>query len=209
VIDISHQLSAVQRQVGTRVLEAGEVRVVTIVQTYDASVEDVWEACTSAERLPRWFLPVTGDLHVGGRYQLIGNAGGTVERCDPPHSFAATWEHGGNLSWIELQLTAEGDGRTRWQLDHLFPLDDAKWEEFGPGAVGVGWDLALPGLATHLVTGEPVDRDAGMAWVASGEGRRFMALSSRAWRDANVVAGADAAVADATEQRTTAAYAGM
>jgi uncharacterized protein YndB with AHSA1/START domain len=209
VIDVSRQLSAVRRQVGRRVLEAGEVRVVTIAQTYDASVEDVWEACTSAERLPRWFLPVTGDLHVGGRYQLVGNAGGTIERCDPPHVLAATWEHGGNVSWIELRLTAEDDERTRWELDHLFPLDDPKWEEFGPGAVGVGWDLALPGLASHLATRAPVDRDAGMAWVASDEGRRFIALSSRAWRDANVAAGADGAAADAAEQRTTAAYAGM
>ncbi|MGH9223767.1 MAG: hypothetical protein ACRD2W_08260 [Acidimicrobiales bacterium] len=50
-------------------------RVVSISRTYDTTVEDLFDACTSAERIPRWFLPVTGNLRVGGRYQLAGNAG--------------------------------------------------------------------------------------------------------------------------------------
>ena len=71
----------------------------TIGQTYDATVEEVWEACTTAERIPRWFLPVTGDLRLHGRYQLEGNAGGEILTCDPPNGFTATWEYGGDVSW--------------------------------------------------------------------------------------------------------------
>jgi len=26
----------------------------------------------------RWFLPIEGDLKLGGKYQLKGNAGGTI-----------------------------------------------------------------------------------------------------------------------------------
>lgn len=44
---------------GSREFEAGEARVITVSQSYDADVEDVWDACTHPERLPRWFLPVT------------------------------------------------------------------------------------------------------------------------------------------------------
>jgi hypothetical protein len=40
MIDVSQQINAVRRQVGTRVLEAGEARTVTISHSYDAAVED-------------------------------------------------------------------------------------------------------------------------------------------------------------------------
>ena len=52
MIDVTQQINAVRRRVGTRVLEAGEARTVTISQTYRAGLEDVWDACTSAERIP-------------------------------------------------------------------------------------------------------------------------------------------------------------
>ena len=55
-----------------------------ISAVYDTTLDDLWDACTNAERIPRWFLPVSGELRDGGRYQLEGNAGGTIERCDPP-----------------------------------------------------------------------------------------------------------------------------
>jgi uncharacterized protein YndB with AHSA1/START domain len=209
VISVSEQVNATRRVVGTRVLEAGEARVVTISRVYAAAVDEVWDACTNPERIPRWFLPVSGDLRVGGRYQLEGNAGGVVERCDPPHSFAATWEFGGSVSWIELRLTGAGEGQTRFELDHLMPVDelDAHWTEFGPGAVGIGWDLALQaGLATHLATGKSVDPAAAAEWTASAEGREFITRCSDRWYEADVAGGADPDRARAAADRTTAAY---
>jgi uncharacterized protein YndB with AHSA1/START domain len=208
MIDVTQQINAVRRQVGTRVLEAGEARTVTVSQAYDAALADVWDACTNPERIPRWFLPVTGDLRAGGRYQLEGNAGGTVERCDPPRSFAATWEFGEHVSWIEVRLTAEPGGGTRLVLEHISALDDQRWAEFGPGAVGVGWDAGFMGLATHLSSGRSVDPGEGAAWAASAEGRRFMSLASQRWGDASIAAGADEAGARAAADRTTAAYTG-
>jgi uncharacterized protein YndB with AHSA1/START domain len=206
MIDVTQQINAVRRQVGNRVLEAGEARVVTISQTYDADLDDVWDACTNPERISRWFLPVSGDLRVGGRYQLEGNAGGTIERCEPPNSFAATWEYGGEVSWIEVRLTNEAEGGTRLEVDHIAPLDDARWGEFGPGAVGVGWDMILMGLAIHLSSGQAVDPHESAAWAASHDGKQFMALSSQRWRDANIAAGAAQVDAQAAADRTTAAY---
>ena len=72
MIDVDHQISAVERVVGERVLEAGTARVMTASQVYDATVEELWDACTSAERIPRWFMPISGDLRVGGHYELEG-----------------------------------------------------------------------------------------------------------------------------------------
>jgi uncharacterized protein YndB with AHSA1/START domain len=208
MIDVAGQINAVRRQVGSRVIEAGQARTVTITQVYAAPVEDVWDACTNPARLPRWFLPVSGELRLGGRYQLEGNAGGTIERCDPPNSFAATWEFAGETSWIEVQLMAEPDGRTRLQIEHLALAGTERWAQFGPGAVGIGWDMILLGLARHLSAGPSLSPEEGAAWAASGEGRQFMTLSSDRWRDASIAAGTDPADAQASAGRTLAFYTG-
>lgn len=209
MIDVSQQINAVRRHVGGRVLAAGEARVVTVSQRYEASIEDVWDACTNPERIPRWFMPVTGELRLHGRYQLDGNAGGTIERCDPPNSFAATWEYGDEISWIELRLSSRQDGGTTFELDHIAHVDDERWAQFGPGAAGVGWDMALMGLAGHLSPGGPaVDPKDGAAWMVSDSGRDFTILSSQRWYEASVAAGTPEPEARAAADRTTAAYTG-
>lgn len=206
MIDVTHQISTVRRSVGSRVLEAGEARVSTISRVYDADVDDVWDACTNPERIPRWFLPVTGELRVHGRYQLEGNAGGTIETCEPPHRFTATWEYGDEVSWIEVRVVAESGDRTRFELEHIAHVDDERWAEYGPGATGVGWDLALVGLTLHLASGEAVDAASVMAWSISEDGLRFARESSERWRDASIAAGTDPAEATAAAARTTAFY---
>ncbi|RIQ37407.1 SRPBCC family protein [Jiangella rhizosphaerae] len=214
MIDVVQQINAVRRQVGSRTIEAGEARTVTVSQTYPAAVEDLWDAVTNQERIPRWFSPVSGELKLGGRYQVEGNAGGVVERCDPPKSFAATWEFNGQVSWIEVRLTPEGDERTRFELDHIALVDDeglAFWELYGPGAVGLGWDLAFIGLALHTAAGADVavDPKEVEAWTMSDEGKRFIGLASERWRDANVDSGfATPEGAQAAADRTTAFYTG-
>ena len=205
MIDVTEQINAVRRTVGARVLEAGEARTVTISQTYDTTVEDLWDACTDPERIARWFLPVSGDLRVGGRFQVEGNAGGTIERCDPPKSFATTWEFGEQTSWVEVRLTPEPDGGTRFELEHTAHVDE-HWAEFGPGAVGIGWDMALVGLYLHMSSGRTVDPQEGAAWSVSEEGRRFVTLSGERWYEADVAGGADEPVARGAADRTIAAY---
>jgi len=80
----------------TRALESTErdgvpTRVLVATRRYSAPPQDVWAALTEPDRIARWFLPVSGDLRLGGRYQLEGNAGGTVETCDPPRAFPSSW----------------------------------------------------------------------------------------------------------------------
>lgn len=188
-------------------------KVQALRQTYPTSVEDLWDAVTNPERLPRWFLPVTGDLELGGRYQLEGNAGGTVESCEPPHRFSATWEFGGQVSWIAVSVSPDGDG-ARLQLEHTAVIDGSPeqrdfWEQFGPGATGVGWDLALHGLDLHLATGEAVDPKAAEAWSMSPEGIAYLGECSRAWGEASIADGTAREAAEAAAARTTAFYTGQ
>jgi uncharacterized protein YndB with AHSA1/START domain len=208
MIDVVHEINAVRRQVGSREMEAGEARTITITRSYDAPLEEVWDACTNPERIPRWFLPISGELKVGGRYSLEGNASGTVERCQPPQSFLATWEYGGEVTWIELRLSASAGGGTKFELEHIAHVDDERWAQFGPGAVGVGWDLGLRGLGGYLATGHRVDPGEAAAWSASEEGKRFITISSERWGEASAAAGTDAAAARSAAERTTAFYTG-
>jgi hypothetical protein len=127
-----------------------------------------------------------------GRYQFEGNAGGTIERCDPPSGLAVTWESGGSTAWVGLRLAGAADGSTRLELDHLVPADDDAWRQFGPGAAGVGWDMALLALARHLSGDPATDHGGDPAWPSSDEGKRFASLSSEKWHAADIEAGAGA-----------------
>src|SRR5215472_10916675 len=122
--------------------EGKPARVVVAIRTYDTSCEDLWDALTNRERIPRWFLPIEGTLRLGGKYQLKGNAGGSITHCDRPKAFDVTWEMGGGMSWVTVRLAPEGKD-TRLTLEHIVHVTDVDkfWEQFGPGAVGVGWDL--------------------------------------------------------------------
>jgi len=197
--DVRQQISSVRRTLGSRVLEAGEARVSTISQVYDTGIDDLWTVVSTADRIQRWFLPVSGELKEGGHYQFEGNAGGTITSCDKPRGYTATWEYGGEVSWIKVRLTPEAGG-TRFELEHVAHVKDEFWDQYGPGATGLGWDSGLLGLATHLA--DPAAPKPSMAelmaWTTSAEGKLFMRLSADAWAATAITAGAEPAVASMT-----------
>jgi uncharacterized protein YndB with AHSA1/START domain len=207
-VDVDHQINAVQRNVGKRTIDTGEAHVLTISQSYDTDQADLWDAVTNIERIPRWLMPISGDLQVGGSYQLEGNANGTILTCDPPKNFTATWEYGGNVSWIDVSVNDDGPDRARLVVEHIAHVDDEMSRQFGPGAVGIGWDSMLLGLALHLSTGESVDPAVGQQWLATEDGRRFLTLSGEEWYTANVALGTDPATARAAADRCLKAYLG-
>ena len=199
------------REIQDRTHDGQAVRVVVATRLYATDRDDLWNALTDAERIPRWFLPVTGQLKLGGRYQLEGNAEGSVLQCDPPEALEVTWEFGGHVSWVHVRL-AQDEGGTRLTLEHLIPKDEPSeeyWKQYGPGAGGVGWDLSFLGLALHLdSSGQAIDRSKSNAWLASDAGKAFMRTSSNLWREAHVKAGEDPEVAEAMARRTADFYAG-
>jgi uncharacterized protein YndB with AHSA1/START domain len=209
MIDVTGQIGAVDRAVATRAMPEGEAHVATVSQVYPTGIDDLWEAVTSPDRIPRWFLPVTGDLVEGGRYQLEGNAGGTITRCAKPHEFAATWEYGDTTSWVTVRLTPVDDGHTRFELEHAGVDDPDFWAQYGPGAAGLGWDMGLMGLALHVPHPDrPVDKDAVAAFMASPDGVDFLRRSSEAWCTAHLESGADPQTARGMADRSFAAYTG-
>jgi len=207
--DVIEELQAIQRAVGTGTVPAGEGRTVTLQRTYRADIEDVWDAITNPERIARWFLPITGDFRVGGTYQLEGNAGGEILRCEPPKLLLVTSIYGEappGSSEVEVRLTQEGDDRTTLVLEHTAVVPAEMWDQFGPGAVGVGWDLTVLGLSQYVNTGDGVSTADKKAWGTSAEAREFMTGSADAWRAAHEASGAPADEAASAAANTVGFY---
>lgn len=207
--DLIDELDAVRRTTGDTTLPGGAAKVVALERTYPAETAEVWDAITNPERIPRWFLPVTGDLRLGGTYQLEGNAGGEIRACEPPHRLQVTWIFGegapmaDDTSLVEVRLSPTPDGGTRLVLEHVAVVPPEMWDPYGPGAVGVGWDLALLGLSAHVQgveLGDPATLDTDPTM------RDGMRRSSAAWGRAAAAAGVPADVAAAWEEATTAFY---
>lgn len=194
MIDIANQLQAIHREVGKQPIDGGEGVGVLLRRGYDTPVADVWDAMTDPDRIKRWFFPVSGDLRVGGSFQLEGNAGGDILKCEAPRLLKVTF--GGPTSVVELRLAPEGDDRTVLELEHTVPIEMAG-SEAGALYVGPGWDgmfMALDLFLHDVVSDDPV------AAANSPEGQEFSKRSVRAWT--TVVESSDAntdEIAAATE----------
>lgn len=206
--NLTAYLGAVIRTLKTVERNGKMARAVIATRTYETDADDLWDALTNIERIPRWFMPIEGDLRLGGRYQLKGNAGGEITVCEPPRHLALTWEYAGDVSWVTVTLEAETETRTRLTLEHVGHVPDEFWQSYGPGATGVGWDLGLMGLALHIEKKSTMPPEESEAWMASEDGRRFIRASSDDWCRAAIQAGEDAGWAREAAERTRRFYTG-
>lgn len=205
-MDIAQAVGAVTRVLTSREYQGQPARVIVATRVYDTTPDDLWDCLTNPERLPRWFLPVSGDLRPGGHYQLEGNAGGEITACEPPRHLALTWGMHGQASWVDVELSEQENGGTLLRLEHMAHVPDEFWEQYGPGAVGVGWDLALRGLGKHIETGGTLDAKVELAWPLSEEGKRFVKLISDDWATASIADDTPEDAARAAAERTTEFY---
>ncbi|MFN8526583.1 MAG: SRPBCC family protein [Chloroflexota bacterium] len=206
-LNVGRYLGAVARAVESCERDGRPARKVVATCVYQTDAADVWDALTNADRIPRWFLPISGDLKLGGRYQLEGNAGGLITECEPMRRLAVTWEFGGGVTWLTVTLAPERAGGTRLTLEHEAVVEQ-HWEQYGPGAVGIGWDMTLSGLGKHLASGEPNNAAEFMAWMGTPQGKQFIKVSSDAWCEAAIAGGEGTDAARAAAERTRAAYTG-
>ncbi|MGW6283254.1 SRPBCC family protein [Kribbella sp. NPDC055071] len=173
MIDILEHINAVQRWVS----RTGETATVRMRRTYQAEPEELWDALTDPARMNRWFLPVTGDLEVGGTFQLQGNAGGEILECEPPKRFRVTF--GGPTSLLEIRLTPGPGASTELELEHSM-IDPPAPGGAGALWVGPGWDGAIMGLALY-VDGELADDVDPTEMANSPEVIEYNEKSVRAW----------------------------
>lgn len=216
-MDVNAQLKAVTRAIETKEVDGVLSFVQTLAQSYPSPIDDVWDAVTTIERIPRWFLPVSGELRLGGHFQLEGNAGGDIRRCDPPDGgvagYTVTWGNGmGEPTIVHVRLTALDATSTRFELEHVAAVDsipEGFWDQFGPSATGLGWDSGLLGLASYFGGGDGgISPEEGQAWLATDEGKSFLRGSADAWAREHIADGAAPEVANAAATTTYRMYTG-
>jgi uncharacterized protein YndB with AHSA1/START domain len=207
-LDIGQAAGFMTRELKNVERDGKPAKVIVAARTFDTNIDDAWDAITNAQRIPRWFMPVEGELRLGGRFAFKGNASGTIATCDRPKHLAVTWENMGQVSWVEVRLTSLAAEETRLVLEHTAHVPEEFWKKYGPGAVGVGWELGLLGLGLFLA--DPLSDVAkeGTEWGATPVGKEFMRISSEAWARASIAAGTPAAEANAAGDETTKFYTG-
>lgn len=208
-MSIDPQISAhAIREVRTGERDGAATKVASIRITLPTGQRELWDSLTSADRIPDWFLPISGDLEVGGSFQTEGNAGGKISSCDAPNSFASTWEFGDQVSWIRVDLAPGKDG-TELLLTHEAPIGDGEfWQQYGPGATGVGWELAFLALSVYVDQTTVLDpADVGL-WAQSAEAHLFIQHVADYWAEAAIADGEDPEAARAAASNTYAFYTG-
>lgn len=206
VFEVDHHLGAMERSVSWLERDGLPASAVTLARSYATTLEDLWDAATNVDRIPRWFAPVSGEFQLGGRYQIEGNASGEITACEAHSHYALTWVFGEWVSWVDVRVADEGSGRARLALTHTAHLSD-HWDTYGPGAAGVGWEMGFLGLALYLAEPDWPKPD-DLEFATSADGRAFITGSSEGWRRASVAAGTDPEAAAAAARQTTAFYTG-
>ena len=209
-MDFSEAFGATSREVGESQRDGKPTRIVRASRTYPTSQQDLWSALTEKERICRWFAEVSGDFELGGRYTIKDNADGKITGCEPPKSLALTWEIGSNVSWVSVTVEEAKDG-SLLTLEHEMPTDpesETHWAQYGPGATGVGWELAFIGLDMHLSGDGQSSLDAGSAWAEAAQGKATLRTWAEDWAKAHVKAGEPAETANDMADRTAGFYTG-
>jgi len=125
----------------------GAVRVEDV---YDTEIHDLWEACTTPDRLARWIAEVSGDLREGGIVQAIftstWSGPARIDVCDAPHHLLLTTQPGmADEAQLEAWLTTEGS-RTKLVVEERgLPVDSLHF-------YGAGWQVHLEDLRRSLGT---------------------------------------------------------
>jgi hypothetical protein len=86
----------------------------------------------------------------------------------------------GCAAWLDVTLIVT-DGGTTLELSHEAPVDPERWEQFGPGAVGVGWDLGLMGLGLYVESATSVDHQVAVEFTSTPDGIEFVQRAAAAW----------------------------
>lgn len=206
-MNIENFLQTTSRAVRNAKRDGMPVKILEVSRSFPGSKESLWEMLTVPEKLSRCFLPVTGDLREGGHFQFEGNAGGTILACEPHDRIETTWEMHGQESWVELTLKDVAGGVSLTLL-HTAAVPDDLWRQFGPGAVGIGWEMGFAGLQKHIESGGTFTSAEGMGWAASDEGVAVMRGSSDGWADASIAAGTPVEEAKAAAATVIALYTG-
>ena len=197
---VESHLAGVTREVIFSTSDDRPMGTSRLASSFPTTVANLWDSVSNIERIPQWFAPVSGDFRLGGRYSIEHNASGTITACQPPAHYAITWEIFGDVGRLDVNVSNEAEQSARLQFDHMSPLSD-HWVQYGPGATGVGWEMAFLGLALYISQPSvlPIDE---MEFATSEVGKHLIERSSSGWGEAAIAAGENVEVARTAAKNT-------
>lgn len=204
--EIEKYFSTVNRKVNVTSIEGADARSIILERAYNTDLDNLWDAISTKERLERWYGVVTGDLQQGGRYQIEGNAEGTIVVCEPKKRIELSWEYQGYTSWVYVTVNELDSGLVSVTVEHLMH-HSPYWVQYGSGAGGVGWEVSLLSLMFHLDNPESSKVDDSFAMT--DEGKEFVKIASDGWGQASIASGEDREQALQAAENTTAFYTGQ
>ncbi|WP_080796662.1 hypothetical protein [Corynebacterium pacaense] len=168
--------------------------------SYEVPADELFLLLTTSENLAKWFGNVKIDEFV---YEIEGNASGRIESCRD-NSFLVTWENAGAISYLSVEVLADGQAASTLNAGFSTKPEDIPEEfrqKYGSGATGTGWDLSLWGLQRLTQGLDP-------RGFTEQEYADFVAASSTAWAEADISAGVAEREARARAENTRRFYMG-
>ena len=213
MIDIAREIDAVQRGVGT--VARPHCRAGTHGPPHPHLRRPDRRRLVRADqpqRIGRWFLPAERrPAASAGTISLRATPAGRSSPANGrPPAAPDVGGRRGRQSRRRLGSRAAascptGTTRRPWSRSSTPPSSRRRCGDmFGPGAVGIGWEMGFLGLALHLRGGSVGDP---IAWQLSDEGRAYATRSSEAWGARHVASGADPEAAATAVANSTAFYA--
>ena len=180
---------------------------VCLTRSFASEPKLLWQAITTSQAIAKWFLPIEGDLKLGGSFALQGHAHGSILECDPFSQFKLTWESGSDISWVNIDLKESTGNNISLILEHTMRVNP-HWDQYGAGATGVGWEMCYLGIYLYLINPEEAKLDEAEL-MASDLGKHLVTTSSQGWAEASIAAGNEGKATNAAAKRTTAFYLGL
>lgn len=129
-------------------------KIVVVERTYEAPIEQVWEALTNKDQMKHWYFEVTDfKAEVGFEFQFFAECEGKkyLHKCkvvdaNPITKVAYTWSYEGYVgqSLVTFELFSEDKDKTRLKVTHsdldTFPKDNP---EFSQECFDDGWKSIL------------------------------------------------------------------
>ena len=81
--NVEENLSAVDRSVSSLERDGLPAHAVILSRGYPISLEDLWDAATNADRIPHWFLPISGTSNLAAAISWKATPAAALRPANP------------------------------------------------------------------------------------------------------------------------------